>query len=104
MLIGERGVVVPPANPMVVLAQATRRAGFFARLSDDVLWDVFEAFSAHQHTQSDAWELDAVRAELHRRHAPVEPDPLCVRCLCSIEDHDDFDMRCPDDERFRAAA
>lgn len=103
----EGAVYAPDPNPMVVLARGGRQAAFLARLCDDVVWDIFVAYEREEKvrpTKVGAAMLDVVRAELHRRHAPAEPEIVCSRCLCAIDDHDDFDLRCPDDERFRAAA
>lgn len=109
MLIDTReGVVnVPDANPMVVLARGGSTASLLPRLCEDLVFDILVAYTREQQqrpTNVGALLLDVVRADLHRRHAPAEPQDVCRRCLCAWDEHDEVDQTCPDDERFRAAA
>lgn len=104
---GEGAVWVPDPNPMVVLARGGSTAGLLPRLCEDLVFDVLVACTREQQehpTRTGAHMLDVVRADLHRRHAPAEPQDVCRRCLCAWDEHDEVDQACPDDERFRAAA
>lgn len=97
MLVSDRAIPMPEADPMVRLA-CSSHAGFIARLHDDVLADLLTCYmTASKRSRTDCHMLDLVRAEYHRRHAPVEPDPVCTRCLLPYELHDEVDQRCPDD-------
>lgn len=105
MLIGEACVSVPDPQPMVVLARGGRNAGLLARLHEDVVWDILAAYTREQRerpTTLGAQMLDIVRADLHRRHAPDEPEQVCARCLCVFSEHDEVNQSCPDDDRWRA--
>lgn len=84
---------------MVRLASGGSHAGLLARLHHDVLADLLACYmDASKRSRTDCHMLDLVRAEYHRRHAPVEPDRVCSRCLLPFELHDEVDHRCPDDQ------
>lgn len=107
VLTCEGAVYVPDPNPMVVVARGSVTVRLLPRLCDDIVWDIFTAYDREQcayPTKMGAHMLDEIRAELARRHMPNEPEPVCSRCLCTWSEHDEIDERCPDDERFRAAA
>lgn len=83
---------------MVRLAAMPRYALVVEHLHDDVLADMLACYMhGHERSRTDCHMLDLVRAEYHRRHAPVEPERVCSRCLLPFDAHDEFDTRCPDD-------
>lgn len=100
MLVGERCLSMPEADPMVRLASGGSHAGLLARLHHDVLADLLTCYMrARMRSRTDCHMLDLVRAEYHRRHAPDEPEPVCSRCLLAFEYHDELEPhRCPDDQ------
>lgn len=98
MLIGEYGVAVPTPDPRVRLAESGRHAWLLGVMCHDVLWDIFLVHTRSERSRMDEHMLDLIRAELARRHHPLELEPVCTRCLRPDHEHDEVFMTCPDPE------